>query len=161
MDGSAEKLRRRKLPVVIESRELVLGTWVQMVRTYTRLQRRLEQVLDRHGLTLPQFDVLATLRTGEGITQQELAARLLVTKGNVCGVLDRMESAKWVERRADPQDRRANRLYLTRQGKDLLTATLPDHHQILGRAMAPFQAQELQALYRQLELMEDAIGEFD
>ena len=73
----------------------------------------MSQVFSRHGLTGPQFDVLATLHRGEGIMQQELAARMLVTKGNVTGVVDRMEALGWIERRPDPEDRRVNRLYLT------------------------------------------------
>ena len=80
--------------------------WLQMVRTFYRMQRRIEQSLGDHAITLPQFDVLATLNFGEGITQQELAERLLVTKGNVCGVLDRLETSGWVERRPDSLDRR-------------------------------------------------------
>ena len=59
-------------------------------------------VVGAHGMTLPQFDVLATLWHGEGITQQELASRLLVTKGNVVGLIDRLCTAGLVERRADP-----------------------------------------------------------
>ena len=55
--------------------------WVTLARVYTLLDSRLGQCLAAHGLSLSQFDVLATLRHGEGITQQELAERLLVTKG--------------------------------------------------------------------------------
>src|SRR5258707_2765648 len=46
---------------------------------YTTLFRSL---LEERGLSLPQFDILATLAMGEGITQQELAQRMLVTKGD-------------------------------------------------------------------------------
>ena len=65
-------------------------TWVRLVRVVSLIQRRIVVALAHHDVTLPQFDVLATLRFGEGLTQQELAGRLLVTKGNVCGVLDRL-----------------------------------------------------------------------
>ena len=56
------------------------------------MERRLEQALDGHGLSIAQFDILATLGFRQGITQQELAERLLVTKGNICGMIDRMEA---------------------------------------------------------------------
>src|SRR5688572_632302 len=98
-----------------------------MIRAVQLVQRRVVATLTAHGLTLPQFDVLATLRYGEGVTQQELAGRLLVTKGNVCGVLDRLERLKWVERRADPDDARANRVYLTAAGRRKIDAVLPEH----------------------------------
>src|SRR5436305_10663045 len=76
-----------------------LRTWVQLARTFYRIHRRIMSALARHDVTMPQFDILATLRFSEGVTQQELAERLLVTKGNVCGVLDRLEGLGWVSRR--------------------------------------------------------------
>ena len=68
-----------------------------MMRTSSRMERRLEQALERHGLSIAQFDILATLGFEQGITQQDLAERLLVTKGNICGMIDRMEVGGWVE----------------------------------------------------------------
>ena len=96
-------------------------------RVYNRLERRLGQALAAHGVSLSQFDVLATLLHGEGITQQDLAERLLVTKGNVVGLINRIEAAGWVERRPDPEDRRANRLYLTDAGRKILSEVFPWH----------------------------------
>src|SRR6476659_39945 len=103
----------RHLPIVEPSAQARLGAWLQLARTFYRMQRKIVSALSEHRITLPQFDVLATLRFGEGVTQQELAERLLVTKGNVCVVLDRLERIGWVRRRPDPIDARANRVYLT------------------------------------------------
>src|SRR3984957_5493529 len=86
---------------------------VALFQFQNRLERRLAEVLGPLGLTLPQFDVLMTLCHGDGITQQELAERLLVTKANVVGLIDRVSAAGWVKRCPDPEDRRVNRLYLT------------------------------------------------
>src|SRR4051794_22697951 len=102
-----------------------VDAWVQLVHTYHMLIRRLEQALDTHGLSLPQFEVLAHLQFDGAITQNELAHRLLVTKGNVCGLIDRMESAGLVERTTDPSDRRANRLRLTDAGMMLFSQSMP------------------------------------
>ena len=115
--SQARDSKRCTLPVINDDPRdgitRVVTTWL---RVHNRLERRMGETLGVHGLTMPQFDVLATLWHGEGITQQELAERLLVTKGNVVGLIDRISSAGWVERRADPEDRRANRLYLTEAG---------------------------------------------
>ncbi|MDB5292376.1 MAG: transcriptional regulator [Phycisphaerales bacterium] len=150
--------KSRKLPVLIGPQEREVRAWIQIMRTYTRIERRLEQMLEWHGVSLPQFDVLATLRAGEGITQQELAERLLVTKGNVCALLGRMEVGGWVERRTDPEDRRANRLYLTRRGKDVLTAAMPEHHKFLKSVMSALRPVEVQSLYELLERVEEGVG---
>src|SRR4051794_20242664 len=96
------------LPQYESAFEVKVRTWVQLARTFYLIQRRIMTMLAGHELTMPQFDVLATLRFSEGVTQQELAKRLLVTKGNVCGVLDRLEGLGWVQRRSDPKDARAN-----------------------------------------------------
>ena len=113
------KLERWSLPVLNEDpRGWETKVVTTLLRFHNRLERCMAEALGVHGLTLPRFDVLATLWHGEGITQQELAERLLVTKGNVVGLIDRVSTAGWVERRPDPEDRRANRLYLTDAGRN-------------------------------------------
>ena len=139
----------------IEQR-MSLKTWVQLLRTYTKVQQRMSHVFRRHGMTSPQFDVLATLHHGEGLMQQELAARLLVTKGNICGVLDRMEAALWIERRPDPEDRRTNRIYLAEAGKQVFAEVVPEHHALVHEIVRHLQGEEAETLYRLLKTLEEA-----
>ncbi len=141
----------RHLTVYEGTEDVKLRTWVQLARTFYLVQRRVVATISEHDVTLPQFDVLATLRFGEGVTQQELAVRLLVTKGNVCGVVDRLERAGWVERRPDPKDGRANRLHLTPAGKRKIDAVLPDHDALVLRALRPLSASDAKALRGLLE----------
>src|ERR1700735_5082598 len=138
---------RRRLPILLNPEELELRTWIQMMRTSSRMERRLEQALERHGLSIAQFDILATLGFEQGITQHDLAERLLVTKGNICGMIDRMEVGGWVERRPDPLDRRANRLFLTRRGKTRLGHTTPHEQALVKEIMGALNPAELQTLY--------------
>ena len=133
--------------------EKVITTWL---RVHNRLERRIAETLGLHGLTLPQFDVLATLGHGEGITQQELAERLLVTKGNVVGLIDRVSLAGWVERRADPEDRRANRLYLTSAGRKLLAEAWPSQVALNQKIFGTLSDAELRQMHGFLERLEDA-----
>jgi len=156
--GSGRRERRR-LPILLKPDELEIRTWAQLVHTLSRMERRLEQALEGHGLSIPQFDILATLGFYQGITQQELAARLLVTKGNICGMIDRMEASGWVERRSDPFDRRANRLFLTRRGKALLAQTAPEQHARLREIMCALEPGELQSLYQYLDRLDEAAGD--
>jgi DNA-binding MarR family transcriptional regulator len=134
-------------------------TWVQMVRAFYRVQRRVVTALAAEDVTLPQFDVLATLRFSEGVTQKELAERLLVTKGNVCGVLDRLERLGWVERRPDAADRRANRLHLTPAGRLKVDAVLPRHDAVVLDAMRTLSDVDVASLRRLLERLEHANDE--
>jgi DNA-binding MarR family transcriptional regulator len=140
-----------RLPLAESPAELRLRTWVQFIRVYQRLSSRVEQSLALHGLTTPQFDVLATLAAGEGITQQELAERLLVTKGNVVGLLNRMETLKWVERRADPTDKRANRLYLTSAGREVFERIMPGQVELVQEMLKPLSDADAKTLRHFLE----------
>ena len=86
------------------------------------VRRRLEERVRAAGLDLtrPQYRVLIMLDRSPGITQARLAELLDVERMTVTGLLDRMETRGWVERRRDPNDRRANRLYLKPAAKPLL-----------------------------------------
>ena len=151
------KSQRRSLPVLNEDpRGWEAKVSTTFLRLHSRLERRMAEALGVHGLTLPQFDVLATLGHGEGITQQVLAERLLVTKGNVVGLLDRVSAAGWVERRPDPEDRRANRLYLTEAGRNLLAASLPCQTALGKKVYGALTEPELRQMQAMLERLEEA-----
>jgi MarR family transcriptional regulator, organic hydroperoxide resistance regulator len=146
--------RSISLPVLVSPKELIPRTMARLVRVHDKFGRLAERMFARHGLSSAQFDVLATLDHGEGITQQELAERLLVTKGNVCGLIDRMESAGLVERRPDPGDRRANRIYLTDQGRRRLAETEPDRRSLVRQTLGRLDPEQLQTLHDLLGRLE-------
>lgn len=93
-----------------------LRIWFRFIRLGRRVTAAVAVELRELGLSIPQFDVLSTLSEREGLTQQELAARLYVTKGNVSGLIDRLVEAGLVERRSIPGDRRSHALHLTAAG---------------------------------------------
>ena len=72
------------------------------------------------GLTRSQWLTVATLRRSPGISQSELAEKLDVEPITVARIVDRLEKSGWIERRADPADRRINRLYLTMRVQDVV-----------------------------------------
>lgn len=100
-------------------------TWLHLTRVYQRVVRVEQGLLAQYGLTRSQFDVLGHIATEPGLCQQTLAERLLVTKGNVAGLIDRLEHAGMVERRPDPEDRRMHRLFLTAEGAAIFEKAAP------------------------------------
>lgn len=73
--------------------------------------------LEKLGLYRGQNFVLTALSEQEGLSQSELAEKLLVRPPTISNSLERMETAGWIERRVDPKDRRISRVYLTEAGK--------------------------------------------
>ena len=74
----------------------------------------------RVGLTRAQCRTLGYLARNEGINQAGLADLLEIRPMTLVRQIDRMEEAGWIERRADPADRRARRLYLTAKARPIL-----------------------------------------
>ncbi|MFT4117180.1 MarR family winged helix-turn-helix transcriptional regulator [Bradyrhizobium sp.] len=93
-----------------------------LIHDVSRLRR---VVVDRSlkplSITRSQWWVLAFLSRRDGMTQTALAADLDLTKVAIGGLLDRMEGAGFIERRADRNDGRARRVYLTRAGAKMVT----------------------------------------
>ena len=92
-----------------------------LLHDVSRLRRIVvDRALKPLGITRSQWWVLAFLSRRDGMTQTALAADLDLTKVAIGGLIDRMESGGFVERRADERDARARRVYLTRAGQKLV-----------------------------------------
>ena len=92
-----------------------------LVSDVARLMRRdFDRRVRELGLTQAQWRAIAHLARDEGINQAELAERLEVKPITLARLIDRMQLAGWVERRADVNDRRASRLFLTQSVQPIL-----------------------------------------
>ncbi len=128
--------------------------WKQLAVTFLKMQRRLEEMLAPYGLVLSQFEALAKIAFKPGMIQQELVSLLLMTKGNVGALLDRLESIGLVERRSDPNDRRANRLHLTVMGDKMVREIFDKHRasvQEMFRPLASTDRKQLESLLKVVE----------
>ena len=81
---------------------------------------RFEERAREFSLTLPQCRALVRLERNEGVSQARLAELADVEPMTMVRILDRMEADGLLERRPDPADRRARRLYLTRKARPML-----------------------------------------
>jgi MarR family transcriptional regulator for hemolysin len=81
------------------------------------LRRDFERRAKRHGVTRAQWAALAFLARQPGLRQNQLADLLEVTPMAVARLVDRMEGDGLLERRSDPDDRRAWRLFLTARAR--------------------------------------------
>lgn len=125
-----------------------LRVWFRFIRLHRRVSTAMAGELRGLGLSIPQFDLLSTLTEREGLTQQELAARLYVTKGNVSGLVDRLVEAELVERRPIAGDRRSHALHLTKRGRELAEQGLAAQQAYVGRTLDRLPRSDLAELDR-------------
>ncbi|WP_439620369.1 MarR family winged helix-turn-helix transcriptional regulator [Hyphomonas sp.] len=92
-----------------------------LIHDVSRLRRIVvDRSLKPLGITRSQWWVLAFLSRRDGMTQSALATDLDLTRVAIGNLLDRMQSAGFVERRSDPNDRRSRRVHLTRPGRQIV-----------------------------------------
>ena len=123
-----------------------LRLWFRFIRLHQRLHGGMARQLRDIDLSIPQFDVLSTLTEQEGLTQQELAERLYVTKGNVSGLIDRLVAAELAERRAIPGDRRSHALHLTEAGRARAKQGMAIQAEFVAGTLGRLTRQELEQL---------------
>lgn len=104
--------------------------------------KRFEQRARPLGLSRAQWRALAHLQRSEGVNQSRLAELLELEPISVARLIDRMEQAGFVERRKDPADRRAHRLYLTSRAGPLLQQGRALGDAVRGEAFAGFSESE-------------------
>jgi DNA-binding MarR family transcriptional regulator len=131
-----------------------IAAWRQLVVTFMKLQRRIEDMLAPYGLALSQFEALAKIGLKPGMIQQELVGLLLMTKGNVGALLDRLQTIELVDRRSDPNDRRANRLYLTPAGETLVAELFEKHCTLIQAIFKPLNTADRETLEKLLKALE-------
>lgn len=94
-------------------------SWVSVARACQLMQAALTAALAPLDIKPPHLDILANLYRYEGLSQQELARKLLVGRSNISMTLPQMERRELIERRGDSRDKRVLRLYLTGEGRQL------------------------------------------
>jgi DNA-binding MarR family transcriptional regulator len=137
-------------------------THLRIASCYNLLMREARQLIaQRWNLTLPQFDVLAELARAEdgGFTFVELSRLLLVTSGNLTGIVDRLVQQRLVERRPDEKDRRVIRVALTERGHRLTAELLPAHAADLQEILSFMPRNELSQLSELLGRLRDGMHE--
>jgi DNA-binding MarR family transcriptional regulator len=130
-------------------------SWLRLLRVASRVQRDLGEHSRDWGLNNAQFDVLAHVGAAEGITQRELADSLLVTKGNITQLLDRVERRGLISRR---REGRTNRLYLTDEGRRLFAEVVPAHEALIDERLSVLSREEQQRLHELLRKLDRALG---
>lgn len=119
--GRVQEELRQKVPFKSPAQEAV----VALLRTADLAKRQIAAVLEPHGITTQQFNVLRILRGAgsDGVPTLEVAARMIEQTPGITRLLDRLEAKGLVRRERCPHDRRQHLCWITPKGTGLL-ATL-------------------------------------
>ena len=133
-----------------------------LVTDVTRLMRKLfDRRAQRFDLTRAQWRALKRLHHGEGITQNELAEFLEMEPIAVGRVIDRLQKAGFIERRADPADRRVWRLHLLAKAHGVVDDMELISNDLFRHAQRGISAAEMKQMMGVLARMKDNLNALD
>jgi DNA-binding MarR family transcriptional regulator len=149
MVTAAAQKRRTALP---ESKQR-LRLWIRILRTARAIEAEVrERLRIQFGVTLPQFDVMAALeRRPNGMTMTELSRFLMVSNGNVTGIVDRLVNDKLVIRTPGAEDRRSFLVRLAPKGLRDFNAMAKAHEGWVDELLSEFNTAEADILIGHLD----------
>ena len=133
-----------------------LRLWLRLLRAARGIEVELRERLRKEfAITLPQFDVMAALARNEagkgtGMNMTELSRMLMVSNGNVTGIIDRLAADKIVLRQAPANDRRSYIVRLTPKGASQFAVVAKAHEGWVDELLAGFDAAQAEELIQQL-----------
>ena len=126
-----------------------LGLVVRVIVLAKRLERSVDAALQKHGLTLGQFDILATLRRSGmkgGLTPTQLLESVVLSSGGMTARLDQLAKEELIARKGDASDRRKVVVELTAKGRKLIDAATTTRFEEAKRSLPDLKASELKEL---------------
>lgn len=125
--------------------------WLRLARAYQKFERAAAANLREWGLSVAQFDILAHVVGSGEITQQDLSASRVTTKGNLSQLLSSMESDGLLCRE---RDGRLKRVAATAKGRALFDEVAPLHESFMQRQFDCMSAEEVAAFNRLLRKLD-------
>jgi DNA-binding MarR family transcriptional regulator len=129
-------------------------SWIGVARACQLMQQAVTRAIADLGIKPPHLDILVNLYRFEGISQQELARKLLVGRSNMSMLLPQLERRGLIERRPDRKDRRVLRLFLTPEGRALTEQAMTIQTALIERILSQTPADRCLQV---AEAMEDII----
>jgi DNA-binding MarR family transcriptional regulator len=126
-----------------------LGLVGRVIVLAKHLERSVDAALEKHGLSLGQFDILATLRRSGlkgGLTPTQLLESVVLSSGGMTARLDQLAKDDLIARRADTTDRRKVVVELTAKGRKLIDVATATRFEEAKRSLPPMKPSELKEL---------------
>ena len=116
----------------------------ELVQAYQAFEMYSGAHIKEMGLTITQFDVVATLGNQPPMTCKELGEKTLVSKGTMTGVLERLEAKGLIEKLMNTDDGRSYKIGLSKSGDRLFKKVFPEHVEYLGKSIGKLSKKEIE-----------------
>jgi DNA-binding MarR family transcriptional regulator len=151
---------RIELPLDVETKVIErphdhkdeLRLWLRLLSSKIMIESEIRRRLrDKFDITLPRFDLMAQLdKAPAGMKLGELSQRLMVSNGNITGLVDRLVAQGLLDRQPAPNDRRAQLVKLTAEGRRTFRAMASAHEDWIAELFADLNAGDRTTLMRLL-----------
>lgn len=142
--------------------QLERKSWMAVVRAYEACTRRYARMLGHFDLTIPQYDVLRTIqRLGADATPKRIADALVVTRGNITGLLQRLKSRGLLRTREHAVDGRSFVCELSGTAISLLASADKAAMAFVSEQLAPFDDEALVSTGRMMDAMAAHLAEMN
>lgn len=137
-----------------------LRLWLRLLNTTTVIEKSIRSYLAQaFETTLPRFDLLAALdRCPNGLTMSELSDHLLVSNGNVTGLVARLQDDGMVLRTVSKNDRRTYHVKLTRKGQQAFVEMAKAHEAFVDAMIGQMSEKDLTRLNTLLETLQKTVS---
>lgn len=150
-DVKVKPVKARAKPAETENWDGRLGF---LMHDVSRLRRSVfDEFMKPMAMTRSQWWILAHLSRHDGMIQSDLANVLDIGKAALGGLIDRLEASKFIERRADDNDRRVKRIYLTSKGTQIIAEMRTRSHEMSERILDGLDTASRHALVDMLSLV--------
>ena len=116
--------------------------WLILMKAHESLRRHAERHIHSLGIGFSDFAVLEVVLHKGPTPVNEIGSLVRLTSGSITAAVDRLEKKGLVERRNDPEDRRARVVHLTEQGRKLISCAFADHEAAMERATSALTPEE-------------------
>jgi DNA-binding MarR family transcriptional regulator len=130
-----------------------------LIHDVSRLRRKaFDEIVKPLGVTRAQWWIIAHLARHDGMVQTQLAQMLDVGKASLGALLDRLEATEFIERRPEPTDRRAKRVFLTKNSHQLLEKLIAAETAFNATILANLTDKDRSELVRLLSSIKEALS---
>ena len=136
-----------------------LRLWLRIVACTQMVEQEIRFMLrEKFAMTLPRFELLAALdRVPDGLTMGELSRWLMVTKGNITGIAERLSEDGFIKRQPTPTDRRSFVVTLTPRGRKLFKEMETEYERLLDEVFVEISIDDFDSFTGVLAKVRDVI----